>query len=144
VKLNWIIGCVLVTACSSSSHLGRNEVRSASPLADRIHQALDQTVIPEVDLENVSAANALKVWTEKSCAAHPQHFKFPHVLSYPAAFTQGTTQSAGAPPRIHRVTVRRRAITSKRLLDEICEQAGLTWTIMGKVIVVRPRSSTAQ
>jgi hypothetical protein len=37
------------------------------------------------------------------------------------------------------VTVRRKNITSERLLDEICQQSNSTWTILGRVIVVKPR-----
>ena len=144
VKLRLIIGCLAMAVLSSCSDLGRNESRSSSPRAEQIHQALEHTVIPEVDLENVTAEYALKTWSEKSQAAHPQHFKFQHVLSYPMILTQGTTKSMAAPTTVPRVTVRRRNITSKRLLEDICQQAKLTWTITGKVIVVRPRGSARQ
>jgi len=108
---------------------------------------MNRTVIPEVDLENVKPDDALKFWDAMSTNYHPQHFKFVHVVSYPVTYTvQPTVSSAThqAPavilaPTPHKVTVRRKNITSKRLLDEICHQANLTWTIMGREIVIRPR-----
>ncbi|HUI05816.1 MAG TPA: STN domain-containing protein [Verrucomicrobiae bacterium] len=133
-----IIGCLAVVLGSSCSDLGRNEGRSSSPLADRIHRALNQTVIPEVDLESVSAVEALNVWSELSRTYHPQHFKFQHVVAYPVTFTQGTTGASASVPKAPKVTVRRKNITAKRLLDEICRQANLKWTITGRVIVIKP------
>lgn len=105
---------------------------------------MNQTVIPQVDLENVKPEDALKFWDETSTSYHPQHFKFVHVVSYPVSYTI-QAQTAGAPvpvptvPKMHNVTVRRKNITSERLLDEICQQGNLTWTIMGREIIVRPR-----
>ena len=102
---------------------------------------MDRTVIPEVDLQSVKAEEALKVWTEKSRTYHPQHFKFQHIVSYPMTFTQGPAKPAASRWSVQTVTVRRRNITSKRLLDEICQQSNLTWTIAGRVILIRPRDS---
>lgn len=109
---------------------------------------MNQTVIPQVDLKNVKPEDALKFWDEMSTTYHPQHFKFVHVVSYPVSYTVQTqaaganhsTPAAGPPaPKMHKVTVRRKNITSERLLDEICHQANLTWTIMGREIIVRPK-----
>ena len=106
---------------------------------------MNRTVIPQVDLENVKPEDALKFWTEASSTAHPQHFKFQHVLSYPMVYSKATAASAAqnlpaipATVALHNVTVRRKNITSKRLLDEICHQANLSWIIAGKVILVKP------
>jgi hypothetical protein len=103
--------------------------------------AMDQTVIPEVDFQSLKAEEALHVWSEKSRTYHLKHFKFQHILSYPMTFTQGAAKRSAAPLRAPTVTVRRRNITSKRLLDEICRQSDMVWTISGKMILVRPRSS---
>jgi len=119
---------------------------SSSPRAEEIRKAMNQTVIPQVDLENVTAEDALKFWDETSRTYHPQHFKFTHVISYPITYTVQTTAPgetrrvpvAAPAPTPHRVTVRRKNITSKRLLDEICHEAGLVWTIMGRAIVIKP------
>ena len=137
MNLKLIIGCVIVAVCSSCAHLGRNELASSSPRAKEIHKALDQTVIPEVDLENVTAAEALNVWSELSRQHHPLHFKFQHTLSYPMTFVQGKAGTVTV-PQIPKVTVRRKNITSKHLLDEICHQSTLLWTIAGRVILVKP------
>ena len=110
---------------------------------------MNQTVIPQVDLENVKAEDALKYWDDTSRIYHPQHFKFTHVISYPVTYTVQTTalgETRKVPavtptPTLHKVTVRRRNITSKQLLDEICHEAGLVWTIMGRAIVVKPGPS---
>jgi hypothetical protein len=100
---------------------------------------MNQTVIPEVDLENVKAEDALKFWDETSRNYHPQHFKFMHIISYPMTYS---IQPAGAvvpaAPTLHKVTVRRKNITSKELLDRICHEANLVWTIMGREIIVKP------
>jgi len=138
MKWKLIVAGVAVAVCSSCSHLGRNELRSSSPLSKQIHRALDETVIPEVDLENVSAVDALNTWSALSRTYHPQHFKFQHVVSYPVTYTQGATGTVAAGPGSAKVTVRRKNITSKRLLDEICHQSNLEWTIAGRVILVRP------
>ena len=108
---------------------------------------MNRTVIPEVDLENVKAEDALKFWDEMSRTYHPQHFKFVHVISYPITYTVQTTApgetrrvpAVAPPPTSHNVTVRRKNITSKRLLDEICRQDNLVWTIMGRAIVIKPK-----
>jgi hypothetical protein len=107
---------------------------------------MNQTVIPMVDLENVNVEDALKFWEGTSRTYHPQHFKFVHVISNPITYTVQTTASGAthnAPvivpaPTLSKVTVRRKNITSKQLLDEICHEANLVWTIMGRAIVVKP------
>jgi hypothetical protein len=143
VKHELIFGCLAMAIFSSCAHLGQSELPSTSPRAKEIKAAMNQTVIPQVDLENVKPEDALKFWDEMSTSYHPQHFKFVHVVSYPVTYTV-QTQAAGAaavPPsvKVHKVTVRRKNITSERLLDEICHQANLTWTIMGREIIVRPK-----
>ena len=137
---------------------------SSRPRAAEIRTALNRSVIPEVDLENVSAEDALKYWDETSTSYDPRHFKFMHVISYPMTYgvqpaAPGATHSAfelgskagnrpvaGTAPVQHKITVRRKNITAKRLLDEICQQANLVWTIMGREIVIKPKppSSDAQ
>jgi hypothetical protein len=119
---------------------------SSSPRAEEIRKAMNQTVIPEVDLENVKAEDALKFWEDASRTYHPQHFKFTHVISYPMTYTVQTTApgetrrvpTAAPVPTQAKVTVRRKNITSKQLLDEICHEANLVWTIMGRAIVIKP------
>jgi hypothetical protein len=126
--------------------MGRSELPSSSPRAAEIQKALDQTVIPVVDLENMKAEDALKSWEDMSRTYHPQHFKFVHVMSYPITYTVQTTApgetrrvpTAAAVPTQAKVTVRRKNITSKQLLDEICHEANLVWTIMGRAIVIKP------
>ncbi len=147
VKRNVIVSCLAVTLFSSCSHLGRNELPSSSPRAPEIRKAMNRTVIPEVDLENVKPEEALQFWSQASRSYHPQHFEFRHIISYPMTYSMQPTKpgelprmvSAAAPQNTVRVIVRRKNITSKRLLDEICHQANLSWTIMGRVIVVKPR-----
>jgi hypothetical protein len=127
--------------------MGKTEMPSSSPRAGEIRTAMNQTVIPVVDLENVKAEDALKFWDDASHTYHPQHFKFVHVISYPMTYTVQTT----APGETHRVpavipvskpqkvSVHRKNITSKRLLDEICQQANFVWTIMGREIIIKPK-----
>ncbi|HUJ10212.1 MAG TPA: hypothetical protein VL171_09315 [Verrucomicrobiae bacterium] len=138
-----IIGFTVAVLLASCSDLGQNEQRSVSPRAKEIRAALNHTVIPEIDLENVTPEEALRVWAEKSREYHPLHFKFQHVLSYPMTFSQGTLTTGATSGRSPKVTVRRKNITSKRLLDEICQEANLVWTITGRVIVIRPQTTTA-
>jgi len=143
VKRELILGCLVMTVFSSCSHLGRTEQPSASPRAGEIRNAMNQTVIPQVDLENVKPEDALKFWDEASQTHHPQHFKFVHVMSYPIT---SSIQPAGAvvrAPTLQKVTVRRKNITSKELLDRICHEANLVWTIMGREIVVKPAPPVA-
>ena len=102
---------------------------------------MNRTVIPEVDLQNVKTEDALKFWTEKSRTYDLRHFKFQHLLSYPVVYSKGTVAISALPERTPQVTVRRKNITSERLMDEICTQANLEWTIAGRVVLVRPRSA---
>ncbi len=103
-------------------------------------------MIPLVDLENVKTEDALKFWEDMSRSYHPQHFKFVHIMSYPITYTVQTTapgQTRKVPTTTPvvtqpKVTVRRKNITSKELLDEICHEANLVWTIMGRAIVIKP------
>ena len=148
VKRNAIVSCLVVTLFSSCSHLGRNELPSSSPRAPEIRKAMHQTVIPEVDLENVKPEEALQVWSQASRSYHPQHFEFRYLISYPMTYSVQPTKpgglpkvvSAAAPQNTARVIVRRKHITSARLLDEICRQSNFTWAILGRVIVVKPRA----
>ena len=143
MKLKLLTAGLTMAVLSSCSHMGRNELRSVSPMAERVHKALDETVIPEVDLENVTVQDALNIWSTESRTYHPQHFKFEHIISYPMVFTQGTAKPVAAAQSFLKVTVRRKNITSKRLLDEICQQANLTWTITGRVILIQAASQSA-
>ena len=147
VKRKVIVSCLVVALVSSCSHLGRNELPSSSPRAPEIRKALNRTVIPKVDLENVKPEEALQVWSQASRSYHPQHFEFRYMISYPMTYSMQPAKPgelprmvpAAAPQNTAQVIVRRKDITSKRLLDEICHQAKLSWTIMGRVIVVKPR-----
>jgi hypothetical protein len=141
MKLQVIIACAVVALFSACSHLGQNEQKSASPRAAEIRAAMNRTVIPEVDLQSVKAEDALKFWSENSRTYDPRHFKFQHLLSYPAVYSKGTVAMSALPERTPKVTVRRRNITSERLMDEICTQANLEWMIAGRVVLVRPRST---
>ena len=153
MKRELIIGCVAIAVCSScstASHLGRNELASQSPRAPEIRKALNQTVIPQVDLENVTVEDAMRAWADASRTQHRLHFRFDFVISPTTAPLQSMTQgvpfavaSTTSPQRVSHVTVRRKNITSERLLDEICQQTNYVWIIMGRVIVIKPRSSTA-
>jgi hypothetical protein len=148
VKRELILGSLAVAMFSSCSHLGRTEQPSSSARAPEIRKAMNETVIPEVDLENVPTEDALKFWEGTSRTYNLQHFKFVHVMSYPITYTVQTTapgetrrvpMPAPAPaPTRAKVTVRRKNITSEQLLDAICRQANLVWTIMGRAIVIKP------
>ncbi|MGO9245297.1 MAG: hypothetical protein ACLPT4_14255 [Verrucomicrobiia bacterium] len=151
MKQKLIIACVAVAIFSScATHQGRNELPSSSPRAPEIQKSLDQTVIPEIDIENKSLEDALKAWHKASLGIRPQHFDFRYAISHPMIFSsqpvqQGVARSvppAAAAPTPGRITVRRKNVTSARLLDEICQQSNTSWLIMGRVIVVRP-SATA-
>lgn len=152
MKPRLIIACVAVAVVSScATHQERNELPSSSPRAADIQKSLDQTVIPEIDIENDSLEDALKAWHEASLNNHPQHFDFRYAITHPMTFSsrpvpqgvsQGVPPSASAPSPA-RITVRRKHITSARLLDEICQQSDTSWLIMGRVIVVRPRAATS-
>src|ERR1017187_531838 len=151
VKRALIIGCLVsvFSACSSVGPLGRNELPSSSPRAPEIRKALNQSVIPMVDLKAVKLQDAVEFWSKESRTYHPQHFDFRHVISYPMTFSmqpagQGahpTATSSTAPQNVPTVTIHRKNITSKRLLDEICRQSNFTWTILGRVIVVKPSTA---
>src|SRR5579863_33851 len=143
-----MIACAAVAIFSScATHPERNELPSSSPRAPDIQKSLDQTVISEIDLDNVSLEDALKAWHKASLGNHPQHFDFRYAISHPLTFSsqpvrQSVASTASAPTPT-RITVRRKNITSARLLDEICEQSGNSWIIMGRVVVVRPHAATA-
>jgi hypothetical protein len=145
VKRELIIACVglaVVTSCATQR--GRSELPSSSPRAAEIHKNLKSTVIPAVDLENVSLEEAVRVWAELSRENHPLHFDFQHVISYPMTYTKQTTAQGGTavpPPTALKVTVRRKNITSGHLLDQICHQANFNWIIMGREIVIKPSAS---
>jgi hypothetical protein len=133
-----MIGCAVAAVFTSCSHLGRSEQKSVSPRAAEIKAAMERTVIPLVDLQNVKAEDALKFWSETSRTYDPRHFKFQHLLSYPVVYSKGTVTTGTLPTRTRNVTITRRNITSERLLDEICGQANLVWMIAGRVVLVRP------
>lgn len=145
MKQKLIIAFVGVVALSScATHSERNELPSTSPRAADIQRSLEKTVIPEIDLENVSLEDALKEWHRISLHSHPQHFDFRYAISHPMKFSSQPVQQ-GVPPATTstpaRITIRRKSITSARLLDEICGQSGMSWLIMGRVIVVRPAAA---
>jgi DNA-binding helix-hairpin-helix protein with protein kinase domain len=147
VKQGLIIACVAAAVVSTcAAHQGRNELPSSSPRAADIQNALDQTVIPKVDLENVSLESALKTWHEASRDSHPQHFDFRYAISYPTTFSSEPARqgaSVASASNTAKISVRRKNITSGRLLDEICQQAKFSWIIMGRVIEVRPQTATS-
>jgi hypothetical protein len=103
-----------------------------------------------VDLKNVTLQDALQFWSGASRTYHPRHFEFRHVISYPMSFSIQTTKqgappamaSSASPQKVPSVTVRRKSITSKRLLDEICRQSNFSWAILGRVIIIKPSGST--
>jgi hypothetical protein len=139
-----LLAAAILSACAT--HQGRNELPSSSPRAKDIQKSLDQTVISEVDVESVSLDDALKAWHDASQASHVSHFDFRYAVSHPMTFvSRPTTQAAPAtaPATPAKITVRRKNITSARLLDQICRQANCTWVIMGRVIVIQPRDTTA-
>jgi hypothetical protein len=148
VKRELIIACVAAVVLSScATQHGRNELPSSSPRAADIQKSLDQTVIAEIDVEGASLEEALKAWHKASLSNHPQHFDFRYAISHPMTFSSQPVQqgvpAATSAPAPTRITVRRKNITSARVLDEICQQANNSWIIMGRVIVVRPRAAVS-
>ena len=150
VKQGLIIACIAAAVVSTcAAYQGRNELPSSSPRAAAIQKSLDQTVIPKVDLENVSLESALKTWHAASRDNHPQHFDFRYAISHPTTFSsvparQGASAaSVASASNTAKISVRRKNITSARLLDEICQQANVSWVIMGRVIVVQPRATAS-
>ena len=141
-----IAGVAVAVLTSCATQRGRNELPSSSPRAAEVHKALKEAVIPQVDLENVSLEDAIKFWAEASRQYHPLHYEFRRVISYPMTFSMHSTKEGASPTRLRRpskVTVRRKRITSGRLLDEICHQANFTWSIVGRVIIIKPAASTS-
>ena len=141
------MGCLAVavfSACSTTSHLGRNEIASQSPRAPEIRKTLNETAISEVDLENVTVGDAMKAWAEASRLYRGRRFGFEFVISPTMLPTQSATQGtpSTSSQSVAHITVRRKNITSARLLDEICQQSNSVWLIMGRVIVIKPRDST--
>jgi hypothetical protein len=149
MKRSLIIGCLAATILSAcATHQGRNELRSSSPRAKDIQKSLDHTVISKVDVEGVSLEDALKAWHDASQASHATRFDFRYTISHPIKFVSRPTTPAApatAPARATapKITVRRKNITSARLLDEICRQSNCTWVIMGRVVVIQPRDKAA-
>jgi len=139
MKREWIIGCLSICLLSScANNTARNEIASSSPRATAIHKALRETVIPQVDIEYASVEDAIKVWASSSRDNHPLHFNFAHTLTYPMNFSIQPRKQTTSTVAVPKVTVRRRNITSEQLLDEICRESNFIWTIMGKVIVIKP------
>jgi len=132
--------------------MGRNELRSSSPRAPEIQKALNQTVIPEAVLDNVKVDEALQFWSQASQRSHPRPFEFRYLISYPMTYSMAAAKPGEtprmvpvtAPPSTARVSVRRKNITSARLLDEICRQSNFSWSILGRVIVVKPRPAAPE
>src|SRR5882724_6491029 len=102
MKRELIIACLtacLLSSCTGMGQTGRNEQPSSSPRAAEIHKALKQTVIPEIDLENVSLPDAIKAWAAISRDNHKLHFDFRHQLTYPMTFSiKETKQSTSSSP----------------------------------------------
>ncbi|HVM63154.1 MAG TPA: hypothetical protein VMV72_20005 [Verrucomicrobiae bacterium] len=150
MKRQLIIGCVaatLVSACAT--HQWRNELPSSSPLAARIQNALNQTVISQVEIQNLTLEKTMKMWQKLSVGSHHQAFDFHYVISHPVSYTSQPIQQSGAQgaPAVStlgsvRITILRKNITSARLLDEICGQANYSWIIMGREIVLRPGTAS--
>jgi len=139
MKPKWIVSCFAIGLLSSCAHYtARNEVLSSSPRAAEIHKALRGTVIPQVDLEYVSVQDAIKLWATSSRDNNPLHYEFRHTLTYPMSFSVQPRKQSTPAAVIPKVTVRRKNITSEQLLDEICREANFVWTIMGRVIIIKP------
>ena len=141
----------VVVVCAGCATRGQQEMPSHSPIVRQIRARLDSAVIPKVDLENVRVDQALIYWAAESRNYQPMHAKFQYVPTFPppaknsvatAGPATNDTQSA-ALDYLPKVTVHRRSITSKRLLDSICHQANLVWTITGAVIIITPSSTPA-
>ena len=54
------MAAALVSACATQRW--RNELPSASPLATQIHESLNQTVISQVEIQNLTLEKAMKTW----------------------------------------------------------------------------------
>jgi len=151
VKRQLIIGCLtaaLLAACATQQ--GRNELPSSSPLANRIQTALNETVISEIEIQDMPLEKAAKEWQRASLKSRHQQFNFRYAISHPMVFSSrpagpGGVQNSAATSTLSsaRITVRRKNITSERLLDEICQQANYSWIIMGRVIVLRPGAASS-
>jgi hypothetical protein len=144
MKREWIIGCLSIALLSScATGKARNELASSSPRAAEIHKALRQTVIPQVDLEYVSAEEAIKYWASASRDNHPLHYDFNHTITYSMTFSIQPRSRHTSAVVVPKVTVRRKNITSEQLLDEICRESNFVWTILGKVIIIKPNPVAA-
>jgi hypothetical protein len=141
------MACAVLVGCAGCATRGQQELPAHLTRAGQIiHEHLENAVIPLVDLENVRVDQALVYWAAESRTYQPLHSKFPYIPTFPpppknpvptVGLSTNATQETSL-DYLPKVTVRRRNITSQRLLDEICHEANLVWRITGAVILVTP------
>ena len=136
-----MIGCAAVVAFTACSHLGQRELASSTPRAAHINAAMDSAMIAQIDLQRVPAEAALRAWFDASRVAHPQPVTVKYILVHPTTFTQRSATQAKPPKKTPMVTVRKRNVTSKWLLNEICRQADWVWTVRGGEVAIGPREA---
>lgn len=133
-------GCAALAVCAACSQLGQRELPSLTPRAAQINTAMDAVLIPQIDLQRVPAGEALQAWSEASRTAHPQPFAVKYVILRPTTFTQEAKRATPS-KKDPTVTVRRKNISSKWLLNDICRQADWVWMVRGKTIAIGPREA---
>jgi hypothetical protein len=136
-----MIGIAALAVLTACAHFGERELPSPTPRAAEINTAMDAALIPQIDLRRVPAGAAVQAWSEANRTAHPQPFTVKYFIVRPTTFTAGTATPAPALKKEPMVTVRRKNVTSKKLLNEICRQADWVWMVRGKTIVIGPRGS---
>lgn len=116
-------GCLLLLlSCASAPSPERPDRHDHSNIS-AVKDILRMITIPEVNLRQTTAEDALAFWIMATRDHHPAHVGVSTVI-------EGTTET--------RVEIKTGAISSFDLLNLICRQAGLVWWLAQDHIMVAP------
>jgi len=141
VRLTFKAGCAVLVLSTACAHFGDRELASPLPHAAEVSAAMNSAVIPQIDLQRVPAGAAVKAWAEASRAAQPRVFNISYAIVQPTAFTVRPMTPQVVPEKQPTVTVRRKKVTSRWLLNEICRQTDWYWVVRGRTILIGPRAA---
>ena len=141
MKLKILTICTAVAVCAACANVGQRQLSSTTPRAAEINAEMDSALIEQVDLQRLPAGAAVKAWAEASRAAHPRPLLLKYAIVYPTTFTERPVTEAKPRAKEPTVTVRAKNVTTKWLLNEICQQLDWYWVIREKTVLIGPREA---
>ena len=119
-QIGILLAILIFTSCT---HMGRNELPSERSDAPHLRRFIQKMVIPEIDLNDASLEDAIQFLVKSG--SENNHPSMSIIAMHEVKIETG-------------ITIHGKDLSFFDVLDEICDQSGMKWQIIGKILIFNP------